>query len=138
MLFEGLAQTKDEAVQMMNEGEVDLAPCHDHDAVGPMAGIITHSMSVFIVEDQVSGQRTYANFSDDLGDYIYASIRFGVYDQPAIDHLHWIESTLAPVLDAAIAEAEYIDLLPIVGKSLLMGDDCHTSMNAATPLFCGN
>ena len=135
MLFEGLAESKDEAVQMMNEGKVDLEPCHDHDAVGPMAGIITHSMSVFIVEDRVSGQRTYSNFSDDLGDYIYASIRFGVYDKPAIDHLHWIESTLAPVIGEAIAEAEYIDLIPIVGKSLLMGDDCHTSMNAATPLF---
>ncbi len=135
MLFEGLAQSKDQAVQMMTDGEVDLEPCHDHDAVGPMAGIITHSMSVFIVEDPASGQRTFANFSDDLGDYVYASLRFGVYDKPAIDHLHWIESTLAPVLNQAIEEAEYIDFLPIVGKSLLMGDDCHTSMNAATPIF---
>ncbi|RDH77246.1 DUF1116 domain-containing protein [Mycolicibacterium moriokaense] len=135
MLFEGLAHSVEEAVHKCNEGEVDLEPCHDHDAVGPMAGIITNSMSVYIVEDQTSGRRTYANISDDLGDYRCASIRFGVYEKPAIDHLHWIESTLAPILNQAIAEAEYIDFLPIIGKSLLMGDDCHVTMNAATPLF---
>ncbi|MEM8588048.1 MAG: DUF1116 domain-containing protein [Pseudomonadota bacterium] len=135
ILFEGLAQTKDEAIRLMENGEVDLEPCHDHDAVGPMAGITTSSMSVYIVEDQTSGQRTYSNISDDLGDFIGASVRFGVYEKPAIDHLHWIESTLAPVLGQAIEEAGSIDFIPIIAKSLLMGDDCHTSMNAATPGF---
>lgn len=135
LLFEGLAKTKEEAIRIMEKGKVDLEPCHDHSSVGPMAGIITHSMSVFIVEDQTSGQRTYANISDDMGDYLFASIRFGVYDRPAIDHLHWIESTLAPSLNQAIEEAGGIDFLPIIGRSLLMGDDCHTIMDAATPLF---
>lgn len=135
LIFEGMADTKEEAVQLMTEGKVDLEPCHDHTAVAPMAGIITHSMSVYIVEDQTSGQRTYSNISDDLGDYVFASIRFGVYEKPAIDHLHWIESTLAPALHEAIEEAGGIDFLPILGRSLLMGDDCHAIMNAATPLF---
>ena len=135
LLFEGLAKTKEEAIEMVKKGKVDLEPCHDHNAVGPMAGIITHSMSVYIIEDQTSGQRTYSNLSDDLGDYLGSSIRFGVYEQSAIDHLHWMESVLVPILSQAIEEVGYIDFLPIIGKSILMGDDCHVTMNAATPLF---
>jgi len=135
LIFEGLAKNKDEAVRLVEKGKVDLESCHDHTAVGPMAGIITQSMSVYIVEDQTSGQRTYANFSDDLGDYLGSSVRFGVYEKPAIDHLHWIEDTLAPAINQAIEAAEYIDFFPIIGRGLLMGDDCHTTMNGATPLF---
>ena len=135
LLFEGLAKTKEEAIEVMEKGEVDLEPCHDHSAVGPMAGIITHSMSVYIVEDQTSGQRTYSNISDDLGDYLGSSVRFGVYEKPAIDHLHWVEKVLAPVLSQAIEEVGSIDLLPIIGRSILMRDDCHVTMDAATPLF---
>ena len=121
LLFEGLAKTKEQTVQIMVNGEVDLEPCHDHRAVGPMAGIISHSMSVFIVEDQTSGERTYSNLSDDLGDYLGSSIRFGVYERPAVEHLRWMETTLVPNLGEAIAEAGGIDLVPIIGRSLLMG-----------------
>ncbi len=135
LLFEGLASTKEEAIRLMESGEVSLEPCHDHRAVGPMAGIITYSMSCYIVEDLTTGQRTYSNISDDLGNFLCNSVRFGVHDSPAIDQLHWVESTLAPMLGEAIEHAGHIDLLPIIGKGLLMGDDCHATMNAATPLF---
>jgi len=135
LLFEGLAKDKEQAIAMMEKGEVHLESCHDHDAVGPMAGIITASMSVYIVEDQMSNHRTYSNLSDDLGDYLGSSIRFGVYEKRAIDHLHWLESDVVPVLNQAISDAGGIDFLPIIGKSLSMGDDCHVTMNAATPLF---
>ncbi len=135
LIFEGMARDKEEAVRLMTAGAGDLEPCHDHCAGGPLAGITTHSMSVFVVEDQTWGHRTYSNLSDDLGDYLGSSIRFGVYDKPAIEHLHWMEGTLAPVLGQAIAEVGSIDFLPLIGRSLMMGDDCHVTMNAATPLF---
>jgi len=135
LLFEGLAKNKEEAIEMMKNEEVDLEPCHDHHAVGPMAGIITPSMSVYIIEDQISGHRTYANLSDDLGDYCGSSIRFGVYEKRAIDHIHWLENNVVPVLNQAIRNVGAIDFLPIIGKSILMGDDCHVTLNAATPLF---
>lgn len=51
LIFEGLAKTKEDAMRMIENEEVDLEPCHDHSAVAPMAGIITSSMSVYIVED---------------------------------------------------------------------------------------
>ncbi|WP_299583509.1 DUF1116 domain-containing protein [uncultured Microbulbifer sp.] len=135
LIYEGLAKNKSEAEEVMAKGEVVLAPCHDHNAVGPMAGIITSSMSVYIVEDQFSGHRSYSNLSDDRGDYRGSSIRFGVYDQEAIDYLHWIEDVIAPALDQAIRDENGIDFLPIIGRSLLMGDDCHVMNNAATLIF---
>lgn len=135
LIFEGLAKTRDEAIAIAEKGGVELASCHDHRAVAPMAGIITNSMSVYIVEDQNSGERFYSNISDDLGDFLGSSVRFGVYEQRAIEHLRWMESTLAPALNQAIEDVEFIDLVPIIGRALLMGDNCHVTMDAATPLF---
>ncbi|WNZ57525.1 DUF1116 domain-containing protein [Microbulbifer sp. MKSA007] len=135
LIYEGLAKNKAEAERVMEEGRVDLEPCHNHNAVGPMAGIITHSMSVYIVEDKLSGNRAYSNLSDDRADYRGSSIRFGVYDKEAIDYLRWIEDEIAPVLNQAIQDEGGIDFVPIIGRSLLMGDDCHVMTNAATLIF---
>jgi hypothetical protein len=135
MLFEGLANSKEDAIERVEKGEIDIESCHDHRAAAPMAGVITSSMSVFIVEDTTSGSRFYSNISDDLGDFLSSSVRFGVYEDRAIEHLKWIERVLAPALNAAIQDVEYIDFIPIIGRALLMGDNCHVTMDAATPLF---
>ena len=102
MLFEGLADSKENALDRVENGEIDIESCHDHGAVAPMAGVVTSSMSVFIVEDTTSGNRFYSNISDDLGDFLSSSVRFGVYEDRAIEHLKWIERVLAPALNAAI------------------------------------
>ena len=39
-LFEGWATDEQEAVALAATGEIDFAPCHHHQAVGPMAGVI--------------------------------------------------------------------------------------------------
>ncbi len=39
LLFEGLAETKDEAIKIIENGEIEFSPNHEHHAVGPMAGI---------------------------------------------------------------------------------------------------
>ena len=42
MLFEGLADTAEEAEAKLAKGDgITLEPCHHHDAVGPMAGVIS-------------------------------------------------------------------------------------------------
>ncbi len=102
MLFEGLASGKEHAIERLEKGEIDIESCHDHCAAGPMAGVVTSSMSVFIVEDTTSDSRFYSNISDDLGDFLGSSVRFGVYEDRAIEHLKWIERVLAPALNAAI------------------------------------
>ena len=46
LIFEGLAADEAEAEALVTSGEIELAPCHEHDTVGPMAGVTTPSMLV--------------------------------------------------------------------------------------------
>src|SRR5437763_7038033 len=46
LLYEGLADTPSAAEQLAASGQIQFAPCHSRDAVGPMAGIISASMPV--------------------------------------------------------------------------------------------
>ena len=56
ILYEGWAAGEDEAMALAERGEVRFAPNHDHRAVGPMAGVISPSMPVWVVEDSTHGQ----------------------------------------------------------------------------------
>jgi hypothetical protein len=48
VLFEGWARDPDGAAKLAANGQIAFAPCHHHSAVGPMAGIISPSMPVWI------------------------------------------------------------------------------------------
>src|SRR5689334_23113992 len=51
LLFEGLAKDEAQASAMAESGEVKFAPCHEHSTVGPMAGVTSASMKVYVVEN---------------------------------------------------------------------------------------
>ena len=51
IVLEGWADTIDAATRLLESGSVALEPCHHHAAVGPMAGIISPSMPVWVVEN---------------------------------------------------------------------------------------
>jgi len=55
VVYEGLANDLDAASALIESGEITLAPCHDHDAVAPMAGVISPSMPVWVIEDRAHG-----------------------------------------------------------------------------------
>ena len=50
LMYEGLASTAEEAEKLASSGDIEYAPCHEHASVGPMAGIVSASMPVFIVK----------------------------------------------------------------------------------------
>src|SRR5215470_4958728 len=77
VLFEGWADTAESARALIDAGRVRFAPCHHHGAVGPMAGIISPSMPVVVVENGPGGNRAFATFNEGLGKVL----RFGAYDQ---------------------------------------------------------
>jgi hypothetical protein len=54
-LLEGWADSPEAAERMAAAGEIAFAPCHHHDAVGPMAGIISASMPLIVAEDPAPG-----------------------------------------------------------------------------------
>ena len=73
ILYEGWADDLEAAEKLAESGAVALEPCHEHSAVGPMAGIISPSMPVWVVENTAAGNRAYCNLNEGLGKVL----RFG-------------------------------------------------------------
>jgi len=53
-IYEGWARDEAEAVALADAGTLHFEPCHHYNAVGPMAGITSPSMPVFVVEDKTT------------------------------------------------------------------------------------
>ena len=119
ILFEGWAKTHQEAETYAASGKVKYAPCHHYSAVGPMAGIISPSMPVWIVENKDNGQKAFSNLNEGLGKVL----RFGANDSTVLDRLKWMAEVLAPALDSALRYLGGIELRPIIAQALHMGDE---------------
>lgn len=131
LMYEGLARTPEEAAKLAASGKIKFEPCHEHDTVGPMAGIVSASMPVFIVSNEESGNRAYATQNEGLGKVL----RYGAYGPEVIERLKWMERTLYPTLKAAIESLGRIDLKALTAQALHMGDEVHNRNRAGTSLF---
>jgi hypothetical protein len=131
IVYEGWANTYEDAAAMAAAGEVTFDPCHHHHTVGPMAGIVSPSMPVFIVENETFGNVTYATQNEGLG----RVLRYGAYGDDVLEHLKWMETDLYPALRRALKETGPIDLRTIIAQALHMGDEVHNRNRAATSLF---
>lgn len=130
-VYEGWANTVKDAALMANRGEVIFAPCHHHNAVGPMAGLISPSMWLLVVKNETSGHVAYCTLNEGLGKVL----RMGAYSKDVLTRLRWMEKILAPTLAEAVRAAGGIKLKPIMAQALQMGDECHNRNVAATSLF---
>src|SRR4051794_14999203 len=131
LLFEGRARDEGGAVALVERGEVQLEPCHHHGAVGPMAGVISPSMRVYVVEDAVHGHRTFSNLNEGYGKVL----RYGAFSAEVLAKLRWMNDVLAPALGEAIERAEGIDLRVLIAEALHMGDEGHNRNKAGSLLF---
>jgi len=131
ILFEGWAEDEDAARRLAESGDVAFAPCHHHGAVGPMAGVISPSMPVWIVREATSGRRSFSNFNEGLGKVL----RFGANGREVLARLRWMADTLRPVLEATFSELGAIELKPLMAQALHMGDEIHNRNAAATSLL---
>jgi hypothetical protein len=131
-LYEGLAGSPDEASAMAGRGEFNLVPCHDRGAVGPMAGVVSHSMPMWMVDNEAAGNRALCTLNEGLGKVL----RYGAYDEEVLDRLTWMRDVLARVLDSALSElGEPIDLRALLAHALQMGDEGHNRNRAGTSLL---
>lgn len=131
LLFEGKAKDAQEAEAMLAAGKFKFAPCHDFSSVGPMAGVISAKMMVYIVEDQVFGNKAYSGLNEGRGKVM----RMGAYSPDVIERMHWLNEVLGPTVDAALKSSGGVDLRSLLGKALHMGDDGHNRLDAASILF---
>ena len=129
--YEGWAANDDAAESLIARGEVRLEPCHHHKTVGPMAGIVTASMPVFVVENRAHGNRAHATINEGLGKVL----RYGANDDSVIARLRWIATEAGPLLGAALRAAEGLPLRPLMAQALRMGDEMHQRNMAASSLF---
>jgi hypothetical protein len=131
LIYEGLAETPEDAAKLAASGEIEFAPCHHYAAVGPMAGIISPSMPVFIVRNEAFGNVAYATQNEGLGKVL----RYGAYGPEVVKRLKWMEATLYPALNAALELNGPVDLRSMTSQALHMGDECHNRNKAGTSLF---
>lgn len=130
-LYEGWATNEDEALQLAASGQIEFEPCHHYRAVGPMAGIISPSMPVLIIEDLIHGNRTFSTLNEGLGKVL----RYGAYSSEVLERLRWMGETLGPALGRAIRLMGGIDVRATMAQALQMGDECHNRNKAGTSLF---
>ncbi len=129
--LEGLARTDEEGMRLITRGEVTLGQAHDHGAVGPMTGVITSQMPVFVVRNRTAGNVAYCTLNEGIG----KALRFGAADEVVLNRLRWFASTLGPALGAAVRRAEGVELRGLIARALTMGDELHQRNVAATSLF---
>ena len=131
ILYEGWAENQEAARELAASGEITFAPCHHFGAVGPMSGVISPSMPVWIVKNQDRSNLSFSNLNEGLGKVL----RFGANDASVIERLKWMGSVLGPAMNAALKQLGGVELRPIIAQALHMGDECHNRNAAASSLL---
>ncbi len=128
VLFEGWADTADAAIALFERGAIRLDPNHHHQAVGPMAGTITRSLPVFIVENRAHGNRAFCR-------QVESRQQFGDYSDQALGGLRAWRDIWAPSLRSGLRRMGGLALKSLIAKALQMGDELHNRSVAASSLF---
>ena len=68
---------------MAAAGDFEFGPCHERGAVGPMAGVVSASMPMLVVENAAHGNRAFCTFNEGLGKVL----RYGANDDEVLERL---------------------------------------------------
>ncbi len=131
LIYEGMAANPEEAEKLAASDKIEYSPCHEHSTVGPMAGIVSASMPVFIIKNEKYGNVAYCTQNEGLGKVL----RYGAFSDDVIVRLKWMDDVMYPILKKAIESLGKIDLKNIIAQALHMGDEVHNRNRAGTSLF---
>ncbi len=131
MLFEGIAKSEAEATSMVERGEVEFDSCHHHGTVGPMAGVTSASMKVYVVENAEHGNKSFSNLNEGYGKVL----RYGAYSEEVLKKLRWMNDVLGTALADALASSSGIDMRALIAEALHMGDEGHNRNKAGSLLY---
>lgn len=131
LLYEELAPDIADAERLAASGEIAFAPCHHYHAVGPMAGVVSASMPVQVIEEPVYGHQAYSTLNEGLGKVL----RYGANSPAVLTKLRWMQQVLGLALARAVRAMGGMELKSMIAQALLMGDECHNRNKAATSLF---
>jgi len=131
LIYEGLAKDEKGAVAMVEAGEVEFAPCHHHSAAGPMAGVISASMEVYVIENPTHGNKAYSTLNEGYGKVL----RYGAYSEEVLEKLRWMNGSMGPLLKEALEQTDGLDIRALLAEALHMGDEGHNRNKAGSLLF---
>lgn len=132
LVFEGRCPTIGEAYAHIDSGRLELGSAHEAGAVGAVAGVISPSMPVVVIEAD-TGARAFSPLNEGLG----RVIRFGATDDSAIERLRWMSDELAPTLDGAVRRLGRVEITRLQAEGLRRGDECHNrNVASSAALIC--
>ncbi len=128
--LEGLAGDPLQALLLVDDGQLPLAPNHDAGGVGPMAGVVTGGMPVLLARDQATGRTAWCPLNEGSGKVL----RYGADGPEVLERLAWMRDVLAPALRRALRDRGPLDLIELQRLALLEGDEAHHRTEAGTAL----
>lgn len=131
LIIEGFADTIDQAYSLAESGNFIFDACHNHSSVGPMAGVISASMPVFVIYNKTHGNYAYCNLNEGRGKVL----RYGGLGDEVTKRMRWMKDVLGPALQRAIKSKGEMKIKPILAEALQMGDDLHNRYKASSSLF---
>ncbi len=134
LIFEGKAKNEAEARALVERGEVQFDSCHHHGAVGPMAGVTSPNMSVYVLENKTHGNKSFSNLNEGYGKVL----RYGAFSDDVLNRLRWMEDVLAPMMRDAIEASGGVDIKALLAEAMHMGDEGHNRNKAGSVLFLRN
>jgi hypothetical protein len=129
VLFEGWAGDRDDAVRRLERGEIELAPGNEHDHVGPMTGVCSPSMPVWVVDG--GGARAFSTLNEGPGRTLW----FGVGDDESVERLRFFRDDLGPTLARLIEHRGPVDVFALAAQGVNMGDELHMRSQATGNLL---
>jgi hypothetical protein len=127
-VLEGIAASPEAVAEVAARGGVTLAPCHSRNAVGPMAGVVSPSMWMFVLADPATGRRAYCSLNEGLGKVL----RYGAYSPEVLERLRWMSAVLGPLLQAAVRRHGPVEITTVLAQMVQMGDEAHNRNRSGT------
>lgn len=128
--LDGVAPTPAEALALVDGGEIPLRPNHECGGVGPMAGVVTGAMPVWVARDEATGRTAWCPLNEGSG----RVLRYGADGPDVLARLTWMRDVLAPALRTALDRTGPLDLLGLHARSLTDGDEAHHRTESGTAL----
>lgn len=128
-MYEGLAESKEEAWAMVERGEITVASSQTYHTGNAACMVTSASMPVIVAEDRVYGGRGYAPLHPGGNP---KCLRWGLYDEEVERDLSWFRDVYGPALGEAVRAAGGIDVTAILSRTAGMGDENHNRQPAAS------
>jgi hypothetical protein len=131
VVFEDWASDSAEAERLLARGEVALESGNAHAHVGPMTGVCSPSMPVWVVADERSGTRAFSTLNEGPGRTLW----FGVGDAESVRRLRFFRDELGPTLARLLEHSGPLDIFALAAEGLSMGDELHMRSQATRNLL---